>query len=174
MTRRNILEAALAVLRDGESVTLDSVARSVGMTKPGLMYHFPSKEALMLGVVDHVALRWEEQLRAILGRVPEDAGAADRIRAYVEFALSGACDSSDLAVLGDPRLRAPLAERWTSRLAPWVELPADLPEPARSRLTAARLLADGAWFADATDVFALNAAERAGIRAVAAELLVQS
>ncbi|MBD0322544.1 MAG: TetR family transcriptional regulator, partial [Aldersonia sp.] len=43
--RDRVLEAALDVLRDGESITLDSAARRVGMTKPGLMHHFPTKEA---------------------------------------------------------------------------------------------------------------------------------
>ena len=62
--RERILTAAktLAESHDsvqGVTISLESVALQAGITKPGLMYHFPSKEALMVGLVDHAAEHWE-------------------------------------------------------------------------------------------------------------------
>ena len=70
-------------------MSLDSVARSVGLTKPGVMYHFPTKEALMLALVDSVLDRWEEALIARLGSSPTEAVASARIGAYLDWSLSG-------------------------------------------------------------------------------------
>ncbi len=70
--RHRILDGALELLRaeGGGTITLDATAKQVGLTKPGLMYHFPTKEALMLAVVDHVAERWEALLQQRLGQLP--------------------------------------------------------------------------------------------------------
>ena len=57
--RPAILAAAFTQLDAGRAVSLDSVARIVGLTKPGVMYHFPTKEALVLALVDSVLDRWE-------------------------------------------------------------------------------------------------------------------
>ncbi|HEY8719214.1 hypothetical protein [Pengzhenrongella sp.] len=70
-----------------------------------------------------------------------------------------------------PRLRDPLATRWTEHMKPWIELPAALPDPQRARLTAARLMADGAWLACATGVFPPDQRDRERIRAIAYDLL---
>ena len=159
------------MLRRGDAVTLESAAREAALTKPGLMYHFRTKEALMLGLIDHVAQRWEALLASHL-RVPLDqASAVERVRAYVDFALTGGFDETDIVMLSDPRLRDPLATRWTEQMKPWIELPAALPDPQRARLTAARLMADGAWLACATGMFPPDQRDRERIRAIAYDLL---
>jgi len=170
-TRERILEAALENLRAGQPVSLDSAARGAGLTKPGLMHHFPTKQALMLGLVDLVSDRWEEQLTRHLGGGADGATPAARIRAYVDYAVAGDFDETDMIVFGDPRLRPALSARWTEQMQRWFDLPADLPEVARGRLTAARLLADGVWFAISTGVFPPSASEREQVRAVAYTLL---
>ena len=51
--RREILETAQAILSEGgvEAVTLASVAGELGMTKQALYHYFPSKEALVRGLI---------------------------------------------------------------------------------------------------------------------------
>lgn len=125
----------------------------------------------MLGLVDMVANRWEEGLKAHLGTPVDEASPASRISAYVDYAISGEFDESDMVILSDPRLRQPLAERWVQQMHRWVALPADLPPSLHGNLTAARLIADGAWFASSTGVFALTATEAGQVRAVVNKLL---
>jgi AcrR family transcriptional regulator len=51
--RREILQVAEGILQNGEveDVTLAAVASELGMTKQALYHYFPSKEALMRGLV---------------------------------------------------------------------------------------------------------------------------
>ncbi|MEV0263897.1 helix-turn-helix domain-containing protein [Streptomyces sp. NPDC050617] len=171
-TKDRILDGALELLRvERGAITLDAAAKQVGLTKPGLMYHFPTKEALMLGVVDHVAGRWEALLRGRLGQSPETASPHQRIRAYVEVALSGRFDRADYAIYTNALYRQALTATWVRRLAPWLTLPGSLPGPVRARLTAARLLADAYWAAAATDVFPVPDRDRAELLTVAETLL---
>ncbi|MFI7114820.1 TetR/AcrR family transcriptional regulator [Nonomuraea sp. NPDC050227] len=171
--RCRILDGALELLRaeGGGSITLDATAKQVGLTKPGLMYHFPTKEALMLGVVDHVAERWEALLQEHLGQPFETASPYQRIRAYVEVALTERFDRADFSIFSDALYRGALTDTWTRRLGPWLALPDDLPAADRGRLTAARLLADGYWTVATTGVFPVEERDRAELMAVADELL---
>lgn len=170
-SRERILGGALELIRSGGTVSLASAARQVGLTKPGVMYHFPTKEALMLALVDRVMDGWDAQMSRRLSAPPEQVPAEERLRAYLDWCLSGEVDETDLVMLTDQRLRATLKERWVARVAPWVDLPEDLPPERRSRLLAVRLLADGVWFADAAGVFAPDPDERVRVRAVADALL---
>ena len=49
-TKPQILDAALDVLCDGRSLTIDAVAQGAKLTKPGVVHHFPTKEALAFAV----------------------------------------------------------------------------------------------------------------------------
>ena len=56
-----------------------------------------------------------------------------------------------------PKLRRSLTQRWAERLAPWLVVPDDVAPDERTRLLAARLLADGGDVAGEPD-FALATA----------------
>ena len=169
--RPAILAAAFTQLDAWRAVSLDSVARIVGLTKPGVMYHFPTKEALMLALVDSVLDRWEEALIARLGMPPAEAGASARIGAYLDWSLSGGFDETDLVAMSDPKLRRSLTRRWAERLAPWLIVPDDVDPAERTRLLAARLLADGGWLAEAASFYPPTPDERAQLRVFAHTLL---
>ena len=53
--REKILAAAAAVARETGpgSVSLEAVAGRAGVSKGGLLYHFPSKARLMQALVEH-------------------------------------------------------------------------------------------------------------------------
>lgn len=168
-SREKILDGALALLREGGTVSLESAAHRAELTKPGLMHHFHTKEALMIALVDQVVDRWERELA---DRLPApDASPPDRMLAYLDWSLSGDFDTADLIMLADPRLREALTARWEQRLAPWIGSPPGLPATTRARLTAVRLLADGGWLADASGVFPIPDDERDQVRAIALRLL---
>lgn len=166
-----ILDTALRLLDDGASVSLDSVAKAAGLTKPGLMYHFPTKAALMNAIVDHVVDNLESDLVQRLAGPPETASATARLRAYVQWALESQHRRSEMVMLADPKLADRLAERWIARFDKWVAIPTDASEHERARYQAARLIADGAWLAATTRVFPLTAEERPHVLNVALQLL---
>lgn len=169
--RDSILVTARADLDAGETVSLDSVARKVSLTKAGVMHYFPTKEALMVALVDTVLDQWERELTARLTGPVDAAGPADRLRAYLDWSLSGEFSESDLVVMSDPKLRRPLTARWVERLSPWLNVPDDTTPDVRARLNAVRLIADGGWLADASHFLPLDPAEREHVRALGHELL---
>ena len=170
-SREEILAHALDIIRGGGAISFDSVAQSSGLSKPGLMYHFRTKEALMLALVDSVLDRWEEALIARLGSSPTEAVASARIGAYLDWSLSGGFDETDLVAMSDPKLRRSLTRRWAERLAPWLIVPDDVDPAERTRLLAARLLADGGWLAEAASFYPPTPDERAQLRVFAHNLL---
>ena len=95
-TRRAVLEAAEAVItHQGANVSLAAIAHEAGVTKSGLMHHFPSREDLFAALVEHVIARSWEEVNAHLA--PDDDRPGAFTRAYVR-ALTG--DSTYLAELG--------------------------------------------------------------------------
>ena len=169
--RDAVLDAGLDLIRQGGSLSLESAARAAGVTKPGLMYHFPTKEALVGALVDHLLRSYEEELEALLGAPLAESTIEDRLGAYLRWSITHGGDAADLVMLSDPRLRTTMSARWAERLGPWVEVPAALPADRRARLHAARLLADGCWFADASGVLPLPAGDRDAVLATGLALL---
>ena len=64
-TRDRILDALQDILiSEGySSVTLELVARTAEVSKGGLLYHFPSKAAMMLGLMERIRALAEEEFR---------------------------------------------------------------------------------------------------------------
>jgi AcrR family transcriptional regulator len=82
-TREEILKAATAVLNGNgfEHFTLDAVARQAGVSKGGLLYHFPTKEALIEALAHYHTQRREAELAARIADEPPSPGRA--MRAYL-------------------------------------------------------------------------------------------
>ena len=167
-TKPEILDAGLAALRDGEPLTHDAVARRAGLTKPGVVHHFPTKEVLAVAVVDRIVDRWTEGLES---RAGETSTPQDRLRAYVDFALTADLDPSDLALLSDVRLCDRLVRQWTERLHPWFGEELTSSPGGRAALHAVRLVADGAWIDRALGIIDLDEEERTRIIELAQRLI---
>lgn len=170
-SREEILAHALDIIRGGGAISFDSVAQSSGLSKPGLMYHFRTKEALMLGLVDHVADEWQREMDARLTSPFQGSTMRERAGIYVEACVTREPDPADIVMLTDPRLRQELTARWAERISTWFMGLEQLALPERGYIAAVRLLADGAWFAGATGINIPTPDERAVILAAAYELL---
>jgi TetR/AcrR family transcriptional regulator len=60
-----ILEAGLDVFSQHgfRGTTLDQIAEVAGLSKPNLLYYFPSKDAVYLALLDHLLETWLDPLR---------------------------------------------------------------------------------------------------------------
>ena len=96
--RDRLLDAAERVVVESGAthLTLDAVAKSAGVSKGGLLYHFPSKEALLEGMLARhfqdvdaeVAKRLASRSRNTSGRARKPARAAafsERMRVLLEW-----------------------------------------------------------------------------------------
>jgi TetR/AcrR family transcriptional regulator len=65
--RRAILEAALQVFSTSgfRGSTIDRIAERAGLSKPNLLYYFPSKDAIYLAVLEDTLEEWLRPLREL-------------------------------------------------------------------------------------------------------------
>jgi AcrR family transcriptional regulator len=148
-TRSRLLDAAAKVLMRGgaRSVTLDAVAAEAAVSKGGLLYHFPTKAALLEAMLD----RWNDRFDEVM-----DTRAEDRpggwTRAYLDasdFDMEDPPVTRDefgllAALAAEPELLEkahPRFVRWQGRVEQ------DGIDPAIA--TIVRLAADGLWLAEA-------------------------
>ncbi|GAA2101987.1 TetR/AcrR family transcriptional regulator [Actinomadura alba] len=153
-TRNRLLDAATEVLlRDGaQALTLEAVASQARVSKGGLFYHFPTKQALVAGMVDRLVTQFDTALT----QAGDEPGAATRVylAATVEEQPTAAGLAADrttaalfAAALVEPEALTPLREvyrEWQRRLED------DGIDPALA--TAVRLAADGWWLARLIDL----------------------
>jgi AcrR family transcriptional regulator len=117
-SREDILDAAEAVVCDcgAAHLTLDAVAERAAISKGGLLYNFPNKEALLKAMLARVLERCaQERLEARTQELSSEDPAAD-LKAVVLAAFRSSADrkqvSSALLAAGaaDPRLLSPVRE----------------------------------------------------------------
>lgn len=120
-TREDVLKAAERIIaREGvQHLTIGRVAEEAQVSRGGIFYHFPSKEALIQGMVQRLVDIFQQSLDALIAADPEPHGRLTR--AYARLVL-GKLDSSTRetgAVIGgliaglayDPQLLEPLHAR---------------------------------------------------------------
>ncbi len=85
-----LLDAAEAVVvRQGiGNLTLEAVAAEAGMSKGGLLHHFPTKDRLVEGLVRRTAENWRACCTEACARVPEGPGRM--VRGLLNHSLSDA------------------------------------------------------------------------------------
>ena len=129
-------------------MTLEAVAREAGVSKGGLLYHFPSKEALISGMIGRLIEGFREALgRELAGEGGSAGGRWSRAYARASFAEDRwyleVSAGLLAAVAENPGLLDPLrrgfedGQRWAER---------DGIDPAVGTLV--RLAADGLFFAE--------------------------
>lgn len=167
LTRAALLEAAGRVLQaQGAALSLDAVAREAGVSKGGLLHHYPSREALLSALAHGLLERFRERMKAAHARERETGGNAPGawLRAYIEVTFTPEAGEEALCLAlaplaGHPELLADLREA-QAFLLPAAEgdgLPA-------GRAHAIRLACDGFWLGPLTGLPELDAAGREALR----------
>ena len=173
-THDALLKAAKRVVaRDGVvRLTLDSVAHEAGVSKGGVLYHFPTKNALVAAMMEGDIACWKAEVAAYRdaeAQLSEKPEAGRNIRAFVAAAES-ACDKKADALRemfgnedmshwfsNSPDIRAgmiaaiagdhALLNRFRDEFARWqAQFENDGIDPATATLV--RLAADGLFFVD--------------------------
>jgi AcrR family transcriptional regulator len=143
---RLVLTAARLIIEHGAgALTLDAVAAAAGVSKGGLLHHFPNKEALINGMLTHLIDVFVRRQDALLAR--EALGTPGRwLRAYIDISFADPVETDVLEqammhlVVINPALRKHLADKLTylTQCATDDGLP-----PALAQMI--RLACDGFW-----------------------------
>ncbi|MEY2435103.1 MAG: TetR/AcrR family transcriptional regulator [Acidimicrobiaceae bacterium] len=80
-TRERVLDAALASFgtRGFEATSLDAIAGELGVRKQTILYYFPTKDALLEGVIDASADELIVELERTLGRAGDGWGRVEAV-----------------------------------------------------------------------------------------------
>ena len=169
-TRAAILKAAARIMaRQGvNAFTLEAVAQAAGVTKGGVLHHFPSKEALIDGLISQTVEGFNARLASELAASP--AGQAGHwLRAYIRSMLAAPLEETSLipalatVVAAEPQT---LERIRNSVAASQLAAVQDGLDPTQA--TIIRLAVDGVVLAGALGIDVLEPAAR---QAVADELM---
>jgi len=142
-----ILHSAARIIQNKGifNLTLDAVAEEAGVSKGGLLYHFPSKEALVSGMVHHLIQQYVDRI--------EDSASKDKhhkgkwTRAFMQETFYQVQTNKDMeasllaAVAVNPSLLEPIQKAYHE----WQEqIENDGLDPVDA--TILRLALDGLWF----------------------------
>ncbi len=174
--RDRILDAAVKIDHvDGvRAVTFESVAAEAKLTRGGLLYHFPSREALLRGIDEHLVQAWEASMESLLGKTAGEATALERYQTFVRVSAQSATRAELMFMLesADPDAD----ERpWGPAVRRWAPLPpsAGQNDPAALDSFVARLAADGLWIYEAMYEGQLDESVRAQVAERIAGLLAK-
>lgn len=162
-TRAEIIEKALEVAAElgASGFTLDAVAARTSVSKGALLHHFPSKIALVEGMVDHLGRMHTDGILAEAARDPEPYGR--NARAYLRATVNEPVTPQDVSigrvVMAAFAIDPTLVKRWGG----WIDKvkvddPSD-PVGADDALML-RLIADGLWLSDLFGLHEVSAEQR--------------
>ncbi len=168
LVRQQLLDVAARLsLENGVAgVTLDAVSQAAGVSKGGLLHHFPNKMALLDGLFDDLTLKFDQAIDEEMRGDPVAHGRFSR--AYLSAVLSLGEEGRDhaeaqgwqvltMALLAEPTLR----NRWRQ----WVTERADefVGTDSSTNCLLVRMAADGLWLADLLESHDLGGQERAAL-----------
>jgi AcrR family transcriptional regulator len=113
LAKTKILSAAAAVVgRSGAAhLTIDAVAAEAKLSKGGVLYHFPSKRAILEGMLDRLISRYSERIGRFEAELGDEPDAAIRAVILADRGQDTEERSMALALLAaaaeDPELLAP-------------------------------------------------------------------
>ncbi|MEN5146331.1 TetR/AcrR family transcriptional regulator [Brevundimonas diminuta] len=150
-TRRQIIDMAIEIAAEqgAMAMTLDAVVARLPFSKGALLHHFPSKQALLEGVIDHLALEMTSEVRAEAARDPNPYGR--NARAYLRAIVNEPATERDVSIgraaLAACAIEPSLIPRWRTAIR---SLTTEDPEDPMGRDDALmlRLIADGLWMSD--------------------------
>jgi len=156
-----IVDAAkdIVVEEGAAHMTLDAVAARAGISKGGLLHHFPTKEALLEAMVERLIGAREESRKKALDELPESP--TREMKAYIISGLlrdrkTDCAGAPILAVLAyNPKLAEPLREIIKKRYAELASGPVKF-----ERAIIPALAADGLLFHEVVSLSPFTEEER--------------
>lgn len=149
LVRQQLLDVAAQIASEKGMghLTLDAVAREAGVTKGGLLHHFPNKQALLEGLCDELLEGLDKQIDEAMKKDADPTGRFSR--AYLEIISTyekGENEKRAYALGAAMFADASLRMRWRD----WLENKIRQNAHTDSALSASivRLAADGLWLSE--------------------------
>ncbi len=150
--KAKLLESAKKILKEEgyEKFTLDSLAKRTGVSKGGVLYHFPTKEMLIQEIIQNLIIRFENRLNSENNETDSSFWTLRYFQATLADLEDSDLQSSGIiaALASNPHLLLPLVEKYTVWKQKFKKEKID-----QSIADILRFAADGIWF---NEVFGLS------------------
>ena len=180
--QNKVLQAARSVIAANgvPGLTLDAVAKQAGVSKGGLLHHFPTKNALLSAMIERHVAEWRGDVMRTYDQQPEGPGRFSR--ALIKLCLAdkppkgekenwsdamhNSCRMVLTAVVQDPSLVQPIRDLYRD-FARLIE--EDGLEPGHADVIVA--VVDGMWLYWICDINAIDSNRLTRVRAALAKLI---
>ena len=161
--RDKILEATLALVKEvgAPAVTIDSVAERAGLSKGGVLYHFPFKEQLLTAANEDIVRRLALARETEAARLPDTPNRA--LKAYVLASVFNRAGNDQLTtrmLAAGSMLKEsadPIRRYWQERF------PQIAADPGFDRAALAHCATEGLWFMEVLGLSPFSKEQRARI-----------
>ncbi|WP_288480355.1 TetR family transcriptional regulator [uncultured Deinococcus sp.] len=167
LTRAALLAAARQVLRrQGATLSLDAVAREAGISKGGLLHHYPTKERLLAALAQALVEDFQRELAAVHGAETAQRGPQPGawLRAYIEVCFRPDVDEPALSAALAPLGALPEQLASLQEMQAFVLRDAEADGLPAGRAHAVRLACDGLWLGRQVGIPDLDAARLAALK----------
>lgn len=144
-SRDSLVEATRAIaLESGfHGLTFEALTARTGLTRSGIVYHFPLHELLVEEACKELAAEWDEELQQHLGKPFVESTPHERACAYLASSASPAIPGL-LSVITDPVVKKLDPNPWDAVIAKWAPSPPSSSSTAGTTdLFVMRVIADG-------------------------------
>jgi AcrR family transcriptional regulator len=150
--RDRILDAAeqLVAAAGASNLTLDAVAQTAGVSKGGLLYHYPSKEALLVAMLERHCEEIDARCELARSALPSDDGPT-HLKSLVLGMLRSNAVRAELgaallaAAANNPSLLDPIRQRYAETVARLAAHPCSFPRAAIVLLAVDGLMMGEVW-----------------------------
>jgi len=149
----DILNAASKIVnqRGIFNLTLEAVAEAAGFSKGGLLYHYPTKEALLQGMVEHLAGNYDEKVKNDENQQSEEPGKWIRAYVNVTFHETEENKHKNATLLAAKAVDAELLDPIREVYDGWKkDMEKDQIDPIKASVI--QLAADGIWLSELFDI----------------------
>lgn len=157
--KQQLIEAAIEIVeKQGvNAVTYESLAAAAGMSKSGLIYHFPSRKALLNALNQYMAANWEREMITCAGAQASELTELERLRAAF-LVMSRSATLADLLLTIDAVTEPELMQPWHEVMRRWCVPPLTILD--NPNLYLLQVIADGLWVHDHLNELQLSREQR--------------
>ncbi|MCE2914142.1 MAG: TetR/AcrR family transcriptional regulator [Rubrivivax sp.] len=160
--RQAVLEAAEAIVKElgAAHLTFDAIVKRSGITRGGVTYHFPTKDALLAALVEHDIGRWQECIARQRARRAATSPANAELVAYLESGCEPDEEVSRLCagLLSATSTQKELTQRWRAFFSEHLAHARASGDPALAMLL--MLAVDGLFWLETLGLSTLDTGER--------------
>ncbi len=143
------------------NATLEAISQRAGVSKGGLLHHFPTKQALIVALIDKLLDDLSESVESYVAKDPDPAGRFTRAYLLASLDFQKTPDVEHWNTLGimlatEPEMRT----RWLRWLSEKISRHGKSEETIECLIV--RMAADGVWFSSAVGISSVQRKQQKG------------